>query len=124
MTGHLTDGVLVVEDDTDVREILVEILEEHGYHATPAANGLEALQRLRDEGMRPRLILLDLMMPIMDGRTFRREQRRDPALADIPVVVLSAYLDVHGLVEDMAVQRFLEKPVDLDQLLRVVEEQC
>src|SRR5205085_12014163 len=85
--------VLVVEDDHDVREALVEALEASDYHPMAAANGSEALQRLRSGSEPPCVILLDVMMPVMDGREFREEQRRDPALAEIPVVVLSAHGD-------------------------------
>jgi CheY-like chemotaxis protein len=125
MSGHPQAGVvLVVEDDTELREILVEVLEDHGYRVVAASNGLEALQRLRDGGMKPCVILLDLMMPIMDGRTFRTEQRRDPAITDIPVVMLSAQLDALEAAREMGVKQFLEKPVALKQLLRVVRENC
>jgi CheY-like chemotaxis protein len=70
------------------------------------------------------MILLDLMMPVMDGRAFRTEQRRDPELAGIPVVVVSAYLDVGQEVEEMGVERFLRKPLDAKVLLNAVEENC
>jgi CheY-like chemotaxis protein len=123
MTGEPDDGVLVVDDDADIREILVEVIEDHGYRASGAANGLEALQRLRG-GMRPCLILLDLMMPVMNGPTFRAEQRRDPALAGIPVVVLSAYRGAFDDVDAMGAKAILDKPVDLHRILRVIEDAC
>jgi CheY-like chemotaxis protein len=122
MDERAPGGVLVVDDDEDIREIIVELLEDHGFRATGAHNGRDALHRLREDGVRPRVILLDLMMPVMDGRTFRSEQRRDPALAAIPVVVLSARLDIFGLLEEMGVSRVLKKPINIEQLLRVVEE--
>jgi CheY-like chemotaxis protein len=124
MVGHMQDGVLVVEDDTDIREILVELLQDHGYRAIGASNGLEALRRLRDDGLKPCLILLDLMMPVMDGATFRAEQQRDPALSDIPVVVLSAYRDAFANVDQMGVAHVLDKPVDLQIVLDLVAETC
>lgn len=124
MTGCTHDGVLVVEDDSEIREILVELLEEHGYRATVAGNGLEALQRLRGDGIKPCVILLDLMMPVMDGATFCTEMRRDPALAGIPVVVLSAYGHAFEEADLAGVKRFLAKPVDLHRLLGVVGEEC
>src|SRR4051812_28977958 len=124
MTGPTHDGVLVVEDDAELREILVEMLEDHGYRATAAANGLEALQRLRGDGIRPCLILLDLMMPVMDGSMFWREKQRDPALAGIPVVVVSAYRDSFEDADLTGVKQFLTKPFDLRRLLSVVGEEC
>jgi CheY-like chemotaxis protein len=124
VTGSAHDGVLVVEDDSEVREILVELLEDHGYRATAAANGLEALQRLRGDGFRPCVIILDLMMPVMDGATFWTEKQRDPALADIPVIVLSAHRHAFEEADLTGVKRFLAKPVDLHRLLGVVGEEC
>ena len=124
MTGSTHDGVLVIEDDTEIREILVETLEDHGYRAIPAANGLEALQRLRDDGLKPCMTLLDLMMPVMDGAGLYAEKLRDPAIAGIPVVVLSAYRNAFADADLEGVKRFLEKPVALDRLLRVIAEEC
>jgi CheY-like chemotaxis protein len=82
-------SVLLVEDDAAIAGSLAEALEEEGLHVATAANGREALQILRN-GLRPSAIVLDLMMPVMDGWDFRGEQLRDPALKDIPVVVITA----------------------------------
>src|SRR6185436_12323698 len=82
-------NILLVEDDFDVRDALIPILEYEGHRVVGAASGQEALDRLRS-GAKPSLILLDLMMPGMSGMEFRAEQLRDPALASIPVVVVSA----------------------------------
>src|SRR5262245_59582395 len=79
-------SVLIIEDDPDIREALAEILEDEGYATVLAGNGREALDHLAKSEM-PALILLDLMMPIMDGWQFRDEQRRSPSYAAIPVVV-------------------------------------
>src|SRR4051812_17571750 len=83
--------VLVVEDEADLRALIVGLLEGDGYAAVGASNGEEALDVLRTTPRRPCLILLDLMMPRMDGWAFRAAQRRDPALASIPVVVVTGY---------------------------------
>ena len=115
--------VLVVEDDPDIRATLCEALEDNGYRAAGAANGAEALEYLRKAAEPPCLILLDLMMPVMDGQTFRTEQRADPKLANIPVVVISAYRDVERQANDLAAE-FLSKPVRLETLLETARKHC
>ena len=81
--------ILVVEDDPDVRRALTELLASEGYEVAATADGGEALQTLRG-GLRPAVILLDLMMPNCDGWDFRREQLEDPAFATVPVVLVTA----------------------------------
>jgi CheY-like chemotaxis protein len=115
--------ILVVEDDPDIRETIAQILEEEGYRALMAENGQEALRRLA-EGPRPRLILLDLMMPVMDGWQFREEQRKDPTIATIPVVVVSADGQVRQKAERIHADGHIRKPVGIDALLAVVERYC
>ena len=115
--------VMIVEDDFAIREILRELLEEAGYRVMWAANGMEALARLRI-GLAPRVILLDLMMPVMDGLQFRTAQRRDPALAAIPVVVMSADHGMDQKVCDMQVDAYLPKPFELRALLATVDRYC
>jgi len=112
--------VMVVEDDLAVRETLRELLEEEGYRVTPACNGRDALDQLRGESCGARLILLDLMMPIMDGWQFRAEMRADPRLSGIPVVVMSADMALDQKVLDLSVAGVLSKPVELDRLLETV----
>src|SRR5689334_12220239 len=85
--------ILIVDDDLDVREALAETLEDRGFNVVTAENGHDALRLLRTTNVRPSVILLDLMMPIMDGYTFLEEQRKDPALA-IPVAIITA---AHGV---------------------------
>ncbi|HEX9290552.1 MAG TPA: response regulator [Anaeromyxobacteraceae bacterium] len=115
--------VMVIEDDFAIRETLRELLEEEGYHVVGAANGMEALDRLK-AGRAPHLILLDLMMPIMDGWEFRSAQQLDPALAGIPVVVISASHGLEQKVAGMSAAAFLAKPFELDALLETVERYC
>jgi CheY-like chemotaxis protein len=81
--------LLLVEDEPGLSDVTAELLERSGYSVVTAADGREALQMLRS-GLRPSVILLDVMMPVMDGREFRHVQRADPDLRDIPVVVMSA----------------------------------
>lgn len=113
--------VLIVEDDADLREMMAQLLTLEGYRATTVANGRDALDYLH-RGDRPEIILLDLMMPVMDGWEFRRRQGEDPALATVPVVVLSA-LDP-SRAADLDGAAFLKKPLDFDRLLQLVRQYC
>ena len=116
--------VLVVEDDQEVRDAIAEVLEDSEYRPLPAANGAEALERLRTATPQPCVILLDVMMPTMDGWQFRAAQQSDPAMKDIPVVLLSAHTDVKSAAAQMQVAGFLPKPVAIDKLLQTVERFC
>jgi CheY-like chemotaxis protein len=109
--------VLVVEDEAPARAGMEQLLRASGYDAVGAANGQAALDLLRS-GIRARVIILDLMMPVMDGWAFRREQLRDPQLAHIPVIVLSALH--HGWVE--GIPPTLPKPIDVGRLLAELED--
>jgi CheY-like chemotaxis protein len=111
--------VLIVEDDTETREAMKFFLEAHGYAAVLAADGAEGLARLR-AGLRPCLILLDLMMPQKNGFQFRVEQVLDPDLSEIPVVVYSGNPDAHASGAALGAVTHLSKPLDLDKLLDAV----
>lgn len=115
---------MIVEDDRDVRETIAEILEDNDYVPLAAANGQEAIDRLRSTAERPCMILLDIMMPIMDGWQFRAAQQKDPALSAIPVVVLSAHANITEAASGMQAAGSLPKPVALKKLMRTVEEIC
>jgi CheY-like chemotaxis protein len=119
----MSSTVLVVDDDRDIRDSLVELLEDHGYRALGASNGREALDLLRSGSDRPCLILLDLMMPIMDGREFREEQLKNPAWTAIPVIVISAYNDVAEQARALAVDH-LRKPLAMRPLMDAVRRYC
>ena len=111
--------LLLVEDDDDIRDTLAEILTQEGYDVLAARDGREALD-LAALAPRPRLILLDLRMPVMDGVQFRRCQLGDARLSDVPVIVLTAAND--EIAHDSVLQGCgrLRKPVDLDELLATV----
>jgi DNA-binding response OmpR family regulator len=111
-------AVLVVEDEADIRETLRDILEMEGYRVRCAENGQEALTVLSE--MRPKLILLDLMMPVMSGYELLQRLRESSDLSTIPVTVVSAIAD-RSAVHDAPI---LQKPLDLDALLNVVDAQC
>jgi len=115
--------VMIVEDDLDVRESIAEVLEDNEYRPLLAANGKEALERLRAGPERPCMILLDIMMPVMDGREFRALQREDPELGSIPVVVFTAHAELQE-ANELAAAAYLKKPVRLDALLATVERFC
>ncbi|HYV64617.1 MAG TPA: response regulator [Myxococcales bacterium] len=116
--------ILVVEDDRDVREAIAEVLSDGNYVAVPASNGVEALERLRAAPVMPCVILLDIMMPMMDGWQFRSEQQRDDSMKDIPVIVLSAGADASDVAAKMEAAGYLRKPVALERLLGIVEQFC
>jgi CheY-like chemotaxis protein len=113
--------VLIVEDDEDLREMMAQLLTLEGFHTATVANGREALEYLHEAGT-PEVILLDLMMPVMDGWEFRRQQQADPALAPVPVIVLSA-VD-QGRASSLDADAFLKKPLDFDRLLTLVRTYC
>jgi CheY-like chemotaxis protein len=116
---------MVIDDDSDVSGAIVEALQDAAYKAVAATNGRDALEKLRRLATPPCVLLLDLMMPEMDGWSFRNEQLHDPSLASIPVVVLTA----HGGPNDPPVPGVdradvLRKPVGLKRLLEKVEQYC
>lgn len=114
----MTRKVLVVDDDRDIRETIAEVLEEHGFTVCTATNGQDGLDKVRTA--RPDLVLLDLMMPVLDGAGFCTAIRSDPLLADLPIVVISAYHDVETLAREMQVSGVLAKPLELERLVAAV----
>jgi CheY-like chemotaxis protein len=111
---------LVVEDDIDIRESLTGVLEAEGLAVVATANGEEALSYLRGAPTTPDFILLDLMMPIMDGFQFREEQRKDARLSGIPVIVLSGHPNARAKATHLGAAAVIVKPVTLDGLLTVI----
>lgn len=109
--------ILVVEDNSDLRSLYRQALEAEGYETRLASNGKEALEQLAQMEKKPGLILLDLMMPIMDGKEFLTHQEKDPGIQNIPVVICSATRAGLG-----SKYRFLRKPVDLDIFLSLINE--
>jgi CheY-like chemotaxis protein len=113
--------ILLVEDDPGIRTMLAEFLTDEGYVVVTAADGAEALAHLAASPLLPKLILLDLMMPVMNGWTFRARQGSDPRWCDIPVVVLTASPNAAQSVAPRAAG-VLGKPLDLDTLLDTIQQ--
>lgn len=109
-------SVLVVDDERDIREAVSEVLADEGYEVLDAGDGAEALTKSRAH--HPDVILLDLMMPRMNGWEFRAAQMGDPELSGIPVIVLSAL----GRVAGLEAVEFIQKPFELDRLLTAVRQ--
>jgi CheY-like chemotaxis protein len=115
--------VLVVDDDGDIRDALCLVLEHNGYRALAASNGEEALVRLRADASVD-LILLDMMMPVMDGWGFRKSQPDGPAFVEIPVIVLTGDGRASSKAAAIGAAGYLKKPLDLGDLLEVVARHC
>jgi len=114
----------VVDDDADIRELLTELLKDEGYSVESAANGQEALTWLVAGSSNPCVILLDLMMPIMNGWELGQRLRQLPRFADVPVIVISADRDVPAHAQELKVAAFLQKPLELRELLQTVQQYC
>ena len=113
-------SILVVEDDDDIRNVIVDLLESEGYYAESAENGKKALEIL-EHIPKPCLVLLDMMMPIMNGREFLDKVMKNSRLAPIPVVIVSAIADKTNTSGAVG---FLKKPIDIDVVMKLVEKYC
>ncbi|MEP7125386.1 MAG: response regulator [Byssovorax sp.] len=120
MTSSSAD-ILLAEDDEDLREAMVDTLHDAGYSVEAVGNGRDALEWLEDAVALPKLILLDLMMPVMDGWQFMAARRKAPKVAAVPVVVLSANGTFTDREETVA---FIQKPVRLKSLLALIAGYC
>jgi two-component system, OmpR family, response regulator CpxR len=116
--------VMVVEDDVDIRDSIHEVLADLQYRPVSASDGAAALDQLKLMDPKPCVILLDMMMPILDGPGFRQRQQQDPELSGIPVVILSAHAEARATASEMQVAAFLKKPVKLQELLDTIEQFC
>jgi CheY-like chemotaxis protein len=116
-------GILLIDDDPDIRVSLAELLRLEGYPVVTAGNGEEGLEKLKSNSL-PCVILLDLMMPIMDGWEFRAKQLSEPDLAQLPVVIISATTEIRRHAAELRAAGFVSKPFVLDRLLSVVQRYC
>jgi CheY-like chemotaxis protein len=117
--------VLLVEDEPDVRQALREVLAEEGYAVADVGDGRQALEYLRTHEP-PNVVLLDLMMPVMDGRAVLRAMKEDPALARIPVIAISAASQaaLEDAVATGGAALYIRKPISLDALLGALKRFC
>ena len=116
-----TQTIMLVEDSRDIQLLLASLLKSAGYEVICASNGLEALDMLRSSDTLPALIILDIMMPEMDGFEFRKEQEKDVRFASIPIVAMTAYGDVQSKAMQIGAQGYLKKPFsDVDTILQTV----
>ncbi len=122
--GQQAKSILIVEDDADVRGALTAVLEGEGYRVVEAAHGQEALEQLRAGAGGFCMILLDLWMPVMNGWEFRAEQLKDPALAEVPVIVVTADHAAAKSATALAAVECMTKPIEMDHLLEQVEHYC
>ena len=113
--------VLIVEDDRDVREAAAALLEVEGLRVAEAEHGAEALGLL-EAGLRPKAIVLDMMMPLVDGERFLRARRLEPEIASIPVIVFSALQKIPRDLSESNVVAILSKPVEPQRFVRIVRE--
>jgi CheY-like chemotaxis protein len=114
--------ILIVEDAEPIAASMAELLHGEGYEVACAANGQEALQHLESAQPLPDLILLDLMMPLMDGYEFRAQQRRDPRLSNIPVLLMTAGGDIQAKARELEARGYLKKPFkDVITILDTIE---
>jgi two-component system chemotaxis response regulator CheY len=112
--------LLVVDDDADLREALEEVLRDAGHEVLGASNGKHALEVLGTMPVLPGLVLLDMMMPVLDGGGFARAMRQVPQWRDIPVLVFSASANARQVAEEIGACGHLRKPVDVDTLVEAV----
>ena len=120
MTSNGTPHILVVEDDGDIREAVLEVLEDEGFTVTGTTDGAQAMAYLDGSTVSPDLILLDVMMPTMDGFQFRAEQRKNPRHAEIPVIVFTADGHAKAISAELGAAAVLLKPVKIGALVDVV----
>lgn len=120
---HVHPTLLLIDDHIDSRDALEELLRREGYTVETAGDGRQALNKLYN-GLRPCLILMDLMMPVMTGFEFRQEQMRHPEFSGIPIIVYSGVTDVRQNAEQLEAAAYAEKPVAPDRLMTLVRQHC
>jgi len=113
--------ILIIEDDEVILSLLKELLESENYYISTAENGEIALELLSEKKPKPDLILLDLMMPVMNGFQFMKKQSEDPEIKNIPVVVMSADSQIKEKLRDTTAVTFFRKPVKIATIIEIIE---
>lgn len=121
LNQHHIHPIMVIEDDDDIRELLKDVLEGEGYHLVTAANGAEGLDIL-SQIPKPCVILLDMMMPVMDGWTFSEETKKNLQYKNIPLLAITAFAD--KLAPKDRFYGVLKKPLRMDLLLDLIRHHC
>ncbi len=116
----MTSDILLIDDEPDLRECIAELLEGEGYTVKRTENGKTALEILKS-GYKPKVIILDYMMPVMDGKTFCENISKDSQISSIPIILLSAANIPAETIADMKVAVQLEKPIHVDKFLNAVK---
>ena len=116
--------ILLVDDESDLRESIAELLQFEGYHVAEVSNGQEALDFLRAFEPPPCLVLLDIMMPVMGGKEFRKAQLSDPKIARIPIAVMTAGRLTSEVIQELAPQEIIKKPIKLEAFIETVHRYC
>jgi len=122
--GQMVGGILIVDDDQDTGEAMSELLTQQGFDVALATDGQRALETLRHADTLPDVILLDLMMPVMNGWQFRKAQLDDPQLAAVPVIVLTASWASDSQLSQLKAAALFRKPVNADTLVRKINSIC
>lgn len=114
--------VLIIDDDLGIRESLRELLEYAGYEVMEAGDGKMAIDLLETSPSLPSMILLDLMMPALNGYAFREIQQNNPKISQIPIVLMTAGTDIEIKGQSLEAMAYLRKPFDIDTILNLLEE--
>lgn len=124
LASKRSNCVLIVEDSVDLQMLIGEFLESEGFSVSYATNGQEALNTLKSSMSLPCMILLDIMMPVMDGLQFREHQIKDAAISKIPVVVMTADANIKNKLNSLHIKEYFSKPLNMDALLTKVQHYC
>jgi CheY-like chemotaxis protein len=119
-----THPILVIEDHDDTRQMMATLIGHYGFDVATAGNGRQGLEQLQQ--LRPRLVLLDLMMPVMTGWEFREAQLslQDRQLAAVPVVLLTAAPGADQIAKQLGINDIIRKPIDIDHVVTIVHKHC
>lgn len=116
--------ILIIEDDNEIRQTMVDVLEDEGFQVLSAENGLEGLKILNQYETAPCLIIVDWMMPILDGDGFRQEQLKSEKFAAVPTVLFSANGQISQKAIGAGYEEFIRKPIDLERLFELTSKYC